>query len=125
MYTYVAAASVFAGVAVALVRFQLTVGAAKAGPAGAGVAALARVGARGAIGTWLVVGAVVEVLVTEETPPALLTVALPRLAAGPVEAAGVTHTLCAGGALPAHATRTAPWGLAVAVFLTAVRRADG
>lgn len=123
--TYVAAASVFAGVAVALVSFQLAVGTAKAGPAGAGVAALASVCARGAIGTWLVVGAVVEVLVTEEAPPALLTVALPWLAACPMEAAWVTHTLRTGGALPAHATCTAPWGLAVAVFLTAVRRADG
>lgn len=125
MDSYVAAASVFAGVAVALVGFQLTVGAAEAGPAGARVAALARVCARGAVGTRLVVGAVVEVLVTEEAPPALLTVALPRLAAGAVEAAGVAHTLAAGGALPAHATRTAPRGLAVAVLLAAVRRADG
>lgn len=93
VYTHIATASIFAGVAVALVRFQLTVGTAKAGPAGAGVAALPGVCARGAVGTWLVVGAVVEVLVTEETPPALLTVALPWLAACPVETAWVTHTL--------------------------------
>lgn len=122
---YVAAASVLAGVAVALVGFQLTVGPAKAGPAGARVAALARVCARGAVGTRLVVGAVVEVLVTEETPPALLTVALPRLAAGPMEAARVVHTLGTGGALPAHPARTAPRGLAVAMLLAAVCRADG
>lgn len=118
---YVAAASVFAGVAVALIRLQLAVGAAKARPAGTGVAALAGVRARGPVGTRLVVGAVVEVLVTEETAPALLAVTLPRLTACPVEAAWVTHALCAGGALPAHATFTAPRGLAVAVFLTAVR----
>lgn len=121
MHTYIAAASVLAGVAVALIRLQLTVGSAKAGPAGAGVAALASVCARGTVGTWLVVGAVVEVLVTEETPPALLTVTLPWLTACPVEAAWVTHTLRTGGALPAHATCTAPRGLTVAMFLAAVR----
>lgn len=121
MHTYIAAASVLAGVAVALIRLQLTVGSAKAGPAGAGVAALASVCARGTVGTWLVVGAVVEVLVTEETPPSLLTVTLPWLTACPVEAAWVTHTLRTGGALPAHTTCTAPRGLTVAMFLTAVR----
>lgn len=71
------------------------------------------------------VSAVVEVLVAEEAPPALLTVTLPRLAARPMEAAWVADAFIAGGALPAHATCTSPWGLAVAVLLTAVRRADG
>ncbi|TNN76674.1 hypothetical protein EYF80_013126 [Liparis tanakae] len=94
-----------AGVAVALVGLQLTVGASIAGPAGAGVAALARVGAGGSVGTGLVVGAIVEVLVAEEPPPALLAAALPRLAARPVEAARVADALLAGGALPAHAAR--------------------
>ena len=121
MYTHVAAASVLAGVAVALVGLQLTVGASVAGPAGAGVAALPCVGAGGTVGAGLVVGAVVEVLVAEEAPPALLTVTLPRLAARPVEAAWVADALAAGGALPAHATCTAPRGLAVAMPLTAVR----
>ncbi len=124
-YTHVAAASVLAGVAVTLVGFQLTVGASEARSAGAGVAALTCVGAGCTIGAGLVIGAVVEVLVTEEPPPALLTVTLPWLAACPVEAAWVAHTFVAGGALPAHTTRTAPWGLTVAVSLTAVRRADG
>lgn len=86
---------------------------------------MARVGAGGTVGTGLVVGAVVEVLVAEEAPPALLTVTLPRLAARSVEAAWVADAFITGGALPAHATRTAPWGLAVAVLLAAVRRADG
>ena len=122
---YIAAASVLAGVAVALVGFQLAVGASVTWPAGARVAALARVGARGAIGAGLVVGAVVEVLVAEESPPSLLAITLPRLATRPVQAAGVAHALGAGGALPAHATLAAPRGLAVAVLLAAVRRADG
>ncbi len=121
MYTHIAAASVLAGVAVTLVGFQLTVGASEAGPAGAGVAALACVSAGCTVGAGLVIGAVVEVLVAEEAPPALLTVTLPWLAARPVEAAWVADAFIAGGALPAHATRTAPWGLAVAVPLTAVR----
>lgn len=64
--------------------------------------------------------AVVEVLVTEQTPPSLLTVTLPWLAARPVEAAWVADAFVAGGALPAHATRTAPRSLAVAVPLAAV-----
>ena len=71
------------------------------------------------------VGAVVEVLVAEEPAPALLAVALPRLATRPVQAARVADALGAGGALPAHATLAAPGGLAVAVLFTAVRRADG
>lgn len=119
--THVATASVLAGVAVTLVGLQLAVGASEAGSAGAGVAALTRVGARGTVGTWFVVGAVVEVLVAEEAPPALLAVTLPRLAARPMEAARVADALGAGGALPAHPTSAAPRGLAVAVLLTAVR----
>lgn len=125
LYTYITTSSVLAGVAVTLVGFQLTVGSSEAGSAGAGVAALARVGAGCTVGTGLVVGAVVEVLVTEEAPPSLLTVTLPWLAARPVEAARVANAFITGGALPAHAACTAPWGLAVAVLLAAVRRADG
>jgi len=123
--THIAAASILAGVAVTLVGFQLTVGASEAGPARAGVAALTRVGAGCPVGAGLVVRAVVEILVAEEAPPAFLTVALPRLATRPVEAAWVADAFVTRGALPAHATRTAPWGLAVAMLLIAVRRADG
>lgn len=125
VHTHVAAASVLAGVAVTLVGFQLTVGPAKTRLARARIAALTRVSARGAVGTRLVVGTVVEVLVTEEPPPALLTITLPWLAARSMEAAWVANTLGAGGALPAHTTRTALRGLTVAVLLTAVCRADG
>lgn len=124
-FTHIAAASIFARVAVTFVGLQLTVGAAKAWPARAGVAALTRVGAGRPVGTGFVIGAVVEVLVTEEAPPALLAVALPRLAACSVEATWVADAFIAGGALPAHATCTSPWGLAVTVLFTAIRRADG
>lgn len=41
-------------------------------------------------------------LVAEESPPALLAVALPGLLAGPVEAAWVTNALVAVAALESH-----------------------
>ena len=58
---YFAAAATLAGVAVALVGLDLTVLAGEPGSARAGVAALARVGARGFVLARLVVGAVVQV----------------------------------------------------------------
>lgn len=61
LLTYVAAAAVPAGVAVALVDFDLAVFAGVAGPAGARIAALTGVGARGAVLARLVVGAVIQV----------------------------------------------------------------
>ncbi len=83
-WTYVATATILAGVAVTLVNLQLTVCAPISWPAGAGIAALSGIGAGGAISTGFVVGAVVEVLVTEEASPALLTHTLPWLRAGPM-----------------------------------------
>lgn len=124
-FTYIAAASILARVAVTFIGLQLTVGAAKAWPACAGVAALTRVGAGRPVGTGFVIGAVVEVLVAEEAPPALLAVALPRLGACSVKATWVADAFIAEGALPAHATCTSPWGLAVTMLLAAIRRADG
>lgn len=59
--THFAAAAVLAGVAVALVGLDFTVFASEPGLAGAGVAALAGVSARGVILARLVVGAVVQV----------------------------------------------------------------
>lgn len=59
--TYFAAAAVLAGVAVALAGLHLTVLAGEAGPAGARVAALASIGARGIVLARLMVGAVVQV----------------------------------------------------------------
>lgn len=60
-----AAAAVLAGVAVALVDLDLAVFSGEAGPAGAGVAALTRVGARGVVLARLVVGAVIQVWSSE------------------------------------------------------------
>lgn len=80
----VATATILAGVAITLVNLQLTVCAPISWPAGAGIASLSGVGAGGAISTGFVVGAVVEVLVTEEASPALLTHTLPWLRAGPM-----------------------------------------
>lgn len=57
--THVAAAAVFAGVAVASVGLSLTVDTSEPGLAGAGVAALSSVGARRVILARLVISAVV------------------------------------------------------------------
>lgn len=119
LYTHIAAASILAGVAVTFIGFQLTVDASEARPASACVAALACVGTGRSIGTRLVVGAVVEVLVTEETSPTLLTVTLPWLAAHPMKAARVTYAFIAEGALPAHPACTAPRGFTVTMLRTA------
>lgn len=59
--TYFAAAAVLAGVAFTLVGFVLAVCSGEPRPAGASVAALTGVGARGIILARLVVGAVVQV----------------------------------------------------------------
>lgn len=72
-------AAILAGVAVTLINLQLTVCASKSRPAGASVAALSSVGAGGAISAGFVIGTVVEVLVTEEASPTLLTHTLPWL----------------------------------------------
>lgn len=59
--THFAAATILTGVTVTLVDFSLAVVASKPRSAGAGVAALASVGAWGIILAWLVVGAVIQV----------------------------------------------------------------
>lgn len=86
---------------------------------------MARVGAGGPVLARVVVGAVVEVLVAEEPPPALLAVALPGLQAGAVQAAGVADAFVAGGALPADAALALAGRLAVAVAAAALGQADG
>lgn len=58
---YRAASAVAAGVPSAFVDLDLTAGPSEAGPAGTGVAALARVATSGSIHARLVVGAVVEI----------------------------------------------------------------
>ena len=79
----------------------LAVGAGVAWRAGAGVGSLAGVPACGAVAAGLVVGAVVEVLVAEETAPALVAATLVGLLAGAVHAAGVELALVAVRAGPA------------------------
>lgn len=123
--TDAAAASALAGVAVALVGLDLAAQPREAGPAAAGVAPLAGVGAGGAVLARPVVGAVVQVLVAEEAPPALLAVALPGLRAGAVEAARVADAVLAEGALPADPALALAGLLAVAVAVAAAGQADG
>lgn len=77
-----AVTSVATGLAVTLPDLQVTVDPGEARQAGAGVAALACVHTRGPVGTGLVVGAVVQILVTKDASPAFLAGALPRLFTG-------------------------------------------
>lgn len=73
----------------------------ESGLALAGVGSLAGVEAGASVLAGLVVGAEVQVLVAEETAPALVALALPRLLAGAVDAARVGLALGAQGSLPA------------------------
>lgn len=82
---------------------RLTIGSGPSGWATARVGALARVEASGAVLARLVVGAVVEVLVAEQTAPALVAVALVGLLAGPVFAAGVADAFVAVATSPSSA----------------------
>jgi len=67
----------------------------------------------------------IPTLVTVQASPSLLAVALPRLLACPVEAAGVSGALVAALALPALPAHTLPGRLAEAVLLAAPRCTDG
>lgn len=71
-----------AGPAVTLPDLGVTVDPGEAWQAGAGVAALARVHARGPVGTGSVMRAVVQILVAEDSSPAFFAGALPRLFTG-------------------------------------------
>lgn len=90
-----AASTVSTRVAGAFVDLDLTAGSSESGSAGAGVASLAGVGARGPILTWFVMCAVVKILVTEKASPTLLAVALPWLLAGTVQTSGITDAVIA------------------------------
>lgn len=77
-----AVASIATGLAVTLPDLQVTVNPGETWHAGAGVATLACVHARGPVCTGFVVGAVIQILVTKDASPALLAGALPRLFTG-------------------------------------------
>lgn len=113
-----------AGVAVTLPHLQLTVDPSVPWHTCAGVAALARVHACGSILTRLVVGAEVQILVTEESTPAFLAVALPRLVASAMLTYWVLLTLSTEGALPALSADTLSRLGAIAVGLAAPLKAD-
>lgn len=93
-----AVASVATGLAVTL---QVAVDPSEARQAGAGVAALTRVHARGPVGAGLVVGAVVQILVTKDASPALLAGALPWLCAGTMFTGRMKFTHITEESLPA------------------------
>ena len=125
MSTYIAAASVLAWVAVTLVDLYLTPFTSEAFLACACVAALACVGAGCSVHAGFMVGAEVEVLVTEQSSPALLAVALPRLAAGAVHTVWVANALITGGALPAQSAFTLSRLVTIPMALATARRTDG
>lgn len=101
---YLTRSSVEAGLMGAVVYLALAVSAREARGTVARVRALARVEARAVVSARPVVGAVVEVLVAEQSTPALVAQAVPGLLAGAVEAAGVALALVAQRALPSVVT---------------------
>lgn len=96
-----AVASVATGLAVTLPDLQVTVNPVEAGHAGAGEAALTRVHACGPVGTGFVMGAVVQILVTKDSSPALLAGALPRLFTGTMFTGWMEFTHITEESLPA------------------------
>lgn len=82
------------------------------------------VGARCPILAWGVVGAVVEILVTEQASPALMTVTFPRDAAGAMATAIVGDTFIAEATLPAWAADALGRLAAVAVLFVTARKTD-
>lgn len=96
-----ALASIATGLAVTLPDLQVTVNPVEARHAGAGVTALACVHTRGPVGTGLVVGAVVQILVTKDASPALLAGALPRLYTGTMFTGWMEFTHITKESLPA------------------------
>lgn len=96
-----AVASVVAGLVVTLPDLRVTVNPGEAWQAGAGVAALSCVHARGAVGTGFVMGAVVQILVTEDASPAFFAGALPRLCTGTMFTGWMEFTHITKESLPA------------------------
>lgn len=92
--------SIHARVLLAVRDGNLAVGACESGFALACVRSLACVEAGASVLAGLVVGAVVQVLVAEQTTPALVALALPRLFAGSVHASWVSFAFCAQSSLP-------------------------
>lgn len=80
--------------------------------------------ARGSVLARAVVGAVIEVLVAEQTTPAIFTIATPGVGARAVGAVGVTTTLVTELALPATHTLAFVWLIAVSVLLMTTRQTN-
>lgn len=118
------AAAISAGVAVTLAEFQLTVHTSVSRATGAGVAPLSAVGTCCSILAWGVVSAVIEILVTEQTSPALFTGALPGGAAGAMATAVVGDTFIAQAALPPWTAEALCWLAAVAILFVTARKTD-
>lgn len=118
------AAAISTGIAITLAELQLTVHTSVAWATGAGVAPMAAVGTRRSILARGVVSAVIEILVTEQTSPALVTGTLPGDAAGAVATAIVGDTFVAQAALPTWTAEALCWLAAVAVLFMTARKTD-
>lgn len=62
------------------------------------------VDAGGSIQTWTTPGTEVQILIAENPSPSVITVAVERLDAGPVHAAGMRNAFVASSTLPSEAT---------------------
>lgn len=119
-----ATASVVAGPAITLSDLGVTVDPSEARQAGAGVAALTRVHARGAVGTGPVVRAVIQILVAEDSSPAFFAGALPRLFTGTMFTGRMEFTHITKEALPALSAFAFSRHSAVSISLIASIKTD-
>lgn len=86
----------------AVIFNQLAISSSVLGGAGTGVRALTRVKTGATVLAGFVIGAVVEILIAEQTTPTFVAITLPRLLAGSVKAAWVPDALVAQFALPSQ-----------------------
>lgn len=116
--------SILAWAAVTLSHLQLTVDPGVARSTDAGVTALTCIHTCGSIHTWFMVCAKVQILVTEQSTPALFTVTLPWQVTGAVFTGWICFTLCAEFTLPSFSAYTLSRFGAIAIRLTASLQTD-
>lgn len=116
--------SIHAWAAVTFAHLKLAVDPSVTRPTGAGVTALTCIHTCGSIHTWLVMCAKIQILVTEQSTPALFTVALPWLLTGAVFTGWIFPALCAKFSLPSFSAHTLSRFGAIAIRLTASLQTD-
>lgn len=117
-----AMASITAELTVTLLNLSVTVDPSETRQTGAGVTALASVHAGRPVCTGFVMGAVVQVLITEDSSPAFFTGALPWLCTGTMFTGRVQFTLITEQPLPALSTSALSRNSAVSIsFITSFK----